>query len=220
MNTTITGRTLLLSLLFGALPVAVGCGSAAPGDVAAGSQAAAVANDGVIPVSDTVTPAAAARNERQGGLFHEFDTDGDGKIALADLPDRLRAHMAAADTDKDGFITKDELHAARQAWFAKMKAEADTDRDGTVSADERAAARLRFTESHLMKHDANGDQVLTEDELGARKWDHVKKADANGDGRITRDEIAAAVSSGVLGHFHRHASTTEAAPSTTETTVL
>lgn len=218
MNTTITGKTLLFSLLLGALPVAVGCGSTAPeGDVGASSQAAIA--DGVMPVSDTVDPAVAHAGHH-GGLFRRFDKDGDGKIALADLPDRLRAHLSTADTDKDGFVTKDELHAARQSWVAKMKAEADTNHDGTVSADERAAARVHFTEAHLMKHDANGDQALTADEVSGKKWDHIKKADANGDGRITSDEIAAAVSSGMLGHFRGHMNGAAPVAPSTDTTVL
>jgi len=225
MNTNITGRTLLLSLVVGVLPAAVACGSAATeGDVGTSAQAATLADDGVTPVSASADPGAAEHTGRhgRGAWFRRFDADGDGRIKVADLPERLREHLGAADANHDGFITKEEMHAARAAEFAKMKAEMDTNHDGTVSADERKAAGVRFMEAHLMKRDANGDHALTEDEVGAKKWNSVKQADTNGDGRVTSDEIAAAVESGVLGRFHHgkdcdgdHAPKTSA-----ETTVL
>jgi Ca2+-binding EF-hand superfamily protein len=195
----------MMSLLLGTTVVVAGCGSAAAaGDTETSSQAATVADDGVIPV------ASAAPNEshkghgwgRRHGWFKKLDADGDGRIALIDVPEHKRAHIAAADTNHDGFITRDEMHAMKQAKFAQMKAEADTNHDGTVSDDERKAARAKFAEQRFSKHDTNGDAALTADEVGAKKWERIKKADANGDGRVTREEVAAAVANGTFGKFH------------------
>lgn len=44
-----------------------------------------------------------------------FDKNGDGKLAADELPERMRNIVGRADTDKDGFATKDELTKALAA---------------------------------------------------------------------------------------------------------
>lgn len=41
-----------------------------------------------------------------------FDKNADGKLAADELPERMRNIVGRADTDKDGFATKDELTKA------------------------------------------------------------------------------------------------------------
>lgn len=203
MNTMIA-RMALLSSLLGVLAAAVGCGSGATnGDVETSPQAV-VADDGVVPVAASAEPDGGRHGHRgwHHGWFRRFDKDGDGKVALADVPEKFRAHLATADVDHDGFVSRDEMRAAREAKFAEMKARIDTNHDGTVSEDERKAARVKFAEERLMKHDTNGDHALTADEVGAKKWERLKKADADGDGRVTSEEVATAAANGTLGRFH------------------
>lgn len=206
MKTKPLGRPIMMSLLLGATVVVAGCGSAAAtGDTETSSQAATVSDDGVIPVASASPNDSQHKGHgwgRRHGWFKKLDADGDGRIALTDVPEHKRAHVAAADANHDGFITRDEMHAMKQAKFAQMKAEADTNHDGTVSEDERKAARAKFAEQRFSKHDTNGDSALTADEVGAKKWERIKKADANGDGRVTREEVAAAVANGTFGKFH------------------
>ena len=38
-----------------------------------------------------------------------FDKDGDGKLSQSELPERMKALIATADLNMDGFIDKDEL---------------------------------------------------------------------------------------------------------------
>ena len=70
------------------------------------------------------------------------DTDGDGKISLAEwtaFQEKRKAKgnpaklFARIDTNKDGFIDKSELDAFLAKRFAKL----DKNGDGVLSADER-----------------------------------------------------------------------------------
>jgi Ca2+-binding EF-hand superfamily protein len=223
MKSHFPSRPLLMSLLLlGALPVA-GCGSAAAaGDTETSAQAVTLPNDGVVPVA-SANPSDSPRGGHHGrkhGWFRKFDADGDGRIALTDVPEHKRAHVAAADANHDGFITRDEMHAMKQSKVAQMKAEADTNHDGTVSDEERKAAHMKFAEKRFLKHDTNGDRALTADEVSAKKWERVKKADANGDGRVTTEEFVTAAANGTLGRFHGHKHHRDGASTGTKPVVL
>ena len=140
--------------------------------------------------------------ERMDKLFERFDKDHDGKIALKDLPDRLRERLARADANNDGQVTRDELTKAWQTAAAEMKKKMDTNGDGVVSDEERAKARALFWDKRFSELDKNKDGALTADEVPNRMWDHIKVADANGDNKITRAEIDAALVSGKLRPMH------------------
>ena len=140
--------------------------------------------------------------ERLDRLFQRFDKDGDGKIALRDLPERLRERLTPADTDKDGKLTRDEVTKVWQAAAAEMKKKIDTNGDGVISDEERAKARAAFWDKRFAELDQNKDGALTSNEVPARMWDHIKVADANADGRVTRAEIDAALASGKLRPMH------------------
>ena len=42
-------------------------------------------------------------------VFRQYDRDGDGRLRLGDLPEKLRLRLQAADVNKDGFIDRTEL---------------------------------------------------------------------------------------------------------------
>ena len=46
-------------------------------------------------------------------LLEENDTNKDGKLAVSELPGRMREFMGNADANKDGFISKEEMMSAR-----------------------------------------------------------------------------------------------------------
>jgi hypothetical protein len=164
---------------------------------ASNSAVALAANDG--QRGEGRGPWAKERLEK---LFQRFDKDGDGKIALKDLPERLREHLARADTNNDGQVTRDELTKAWQTAAAEMKKKIDTNGDGVISDDERAKARAAFWDKRFAEVDKNKDGAISADEAPARMWDRIKVADANGDGRVTRAEIDAALASGKLKPMH------------------
>lgn len=88
---------------------------------------------------------------RQAQRMMTADTDGDGRISLAEWTAQMDARrggggrggydpaqmFARMDTNHDGFIDKAEIDAASAERFRRM----DANGDGVVSADERAAMR-------------------------------------------------------------------------------
>ena len=205
---------------------AVACGSAVDAEPGAQSPETQVGTQA--QAASAPAPSAAPNDEGEhrgkhggrhhGDLFKHFDTDGDGKVALADLPVPWQARFKDADTNADGVLTRDEVDAARTAHHAKMEAELDTNgdgvvsadektagrakfeemwtkrldtnRDGVVSNDERKAARAKFREAWIARHDTNHDGALSADEVGPRMWEHLSAADANKDGRVDAAEMA------------------------------
>jgi Ca2+-binding EF-hand superfamily protein len=167
-------------------------------------------------------------------FIKRFDKNGDGKLEVSELPDRMRTWLGAADTNKDGVITTAELAAHRAAMDAERRdpnamikrfdangdgrlalsevpermrehlASADTDGNGYLSVQELTAARDAMEQARFAREDKNGDGALTEDEVGARGWAHLKVADTDGNGKITLAEIDRALDAGTLHmpHFH------------------
>lgn len=122
-------------------------------------------------------------------VVERFDANGDGKLALAELPERAQRRFGDADADKDGFLSGDEI---------KARMEQHAGKDGERFA-KRGKGR-KSPEARFAKKDTNGDGFLTADEVGER-WDHIKVADANNDAKLTKDELAEARAAGKLkGH--------------------
>ena len=92
---------------------------------------------------------------------------GEGRSRLAQpltraaVAARVQARFARADSDRDGFVTRDEVRARAEARreqrgqrrdrrFERL----DSNRDGTISLEERQAAREAFRER---MHERQGD---------------------------------------------------------------
>lgn len=66
----------------------------------------------------------------------QMDKDGDGKLAKEELSERMQGMMERGDTNKDGFLTKDEL-------VALARAQAQMQRGGPGGGGERGRDRPR-----------------------------------------------------------------------------
>ena len=109
------------------------------------------------PLGDTLPEMAAVDTDKDGQItLEEFkawraanwsriDRNGDGMLSADDLPlfararwntETARQRRAAADTNGDGVITRDEALAAPPYAFLRL----DTDGNGALSAKELAAA--------------------------------------------------------------------------------
>jgi Ca2+-binding EF-hand superfamily protein len=56
--------------------------------------------------------------EMAGRMFEEWDTNGDGKVTKAEMPERMRERFTEGDTNKDGWISRGELTALLQSGMA------------------------------------------------------------------------------------------------------
>jgi len=161
------------------------------------------------PATEAARPEAARdgrdhgpRDHRMGPpspdkLIERFDTNKDGQLQAAELPERMQQRIGDIDKNGDAVVTKDEL----VAHFETMRAE--------HRAQFEARAKERFE-----KKDANHDGMLEQSEVDAEHWAHLSVADTNGDQKLTPEELKAAFESGKLrpmrGEHHRDAP--EAAP--------
>ncbi|HEY2736238.1 MAG TPA: EF-hand domain-containing protein [Polyangiales bacterium] len=98
------------------------------------------------------------------------------------------------DTNSDGKITSDELHADVQRRFA----ENDLDKNGQVTeaeVEQHIAGKIEDHQEKMAEHlksaDKNGDGKWTKDELPRMPDAMFKKLDTNSDGALTQAELDA-----------------------------
>lgn len=103
------------------------------------------------------------------------------------------AALDKADSNHDGYITRDEFKASRAAQFARL----DRNDDGVVSLSEfprlakssrPKAQKLKAVISHA---DRDGDGRVTRAEFVDGPAPLFDRADRDHDGRLSRDEVAA-----------------------------
>ncbi len=164
---------------------------------------------GVAVAADTTPTTDAAKPAHP-----QLDANGDGfvdKAEAAKFPG-LAAHFDALDTNHDGKLSKDELHAGWKqhagehggfGFFKKL----DTDGDGRVSKEEAKAADDKRFEERFDKMDANHDGFVDKSDFELIRKQHLDeafaKADSNHDGVLSKAEFEA-IKPGFDGErFHR-----------------
>ena len=112
-----------------------------------------------------------------GGMMSRYDTDGDGKISLAEYEAAREKMFSRMDADNDGAISFAEIDAMEQRMESM----------GNGRGGDRMKARM----DQLKAADANGDQSISSDEFKAAADAEFKALDTNGDGFIDAAEAAA-----------------------------
>jgi hypothetical protein len=120
-------------------------------------------------------------------MIERFDTNKNGQLEAAELPERMQEHIGEIDTSGDGIVTKDELAAHFRARFA-----------------EHAAKFAERAKQRFDRKDTNHDGSLDQSEIGAERWAQLSVADANGDQKLTPEELKAAFESGKIQPPWRH----------------
>jgi Ca2+-binding EF-hand superfamily protein len=161
-----------------------------------------------------------------GGRFGHLDSDGDGKVTLAEMQKVANDFFGKLDANHDGRVTKEEATAfhdqmrdkhsgQRGEWMATHLAEKDADKDGRLSA----AEVPRMPAERFARIDTNKDGFLSKDELAAkatamqehfgkrfeqRGADMFARADGNKDGAIDAKEADAEVAQRFAGLDANH----------------
>jgi Ca2+-binding EF-hand superfamily protein len=137
---------------------------------------------------------------RGAARFEHIDSNGDGKVDLAELTASREGWLTRVDTNKDGVASQAEIEASmaskRQQHLQKMFEREDANKDGRLTREE-----TRLPSAWFEKADANKDGALTFAELGnvhnqAPRDKHAGKAgrfDQNADGQVDRQELHTAV---------------------------
>ncbi|MGM0494653.1 MAG: EF-hand domain-containing protein [Armatimonadota bacterium] len=68
------------------------------------------------PEGEVVSP-----EERRARMIARLDADGDGRVTIDELPERLRERFSGADANGDGVLSVEELQQARETWSARRQ---------------------------------------------------------------------------------------------------
>jgi Ca2+-binding EF-hand superfamily protein len=154
---------------------------------------------GVAIAQDVAAPAQARPHHARG------DADGDGRISQAEFVAPRLQRLTAADANRDGSVTREEMRAAGQARRAERTAarfdRLDADRDGALSRAEFTAARPMRGEHgrrggrhgprrmHGPGHAGKAERgPIAIADVQARREQAFTRLDADHDGFLTPDE--------------------------------
>ncbi len=159
-------------------------------------------------VAQSVDPIAQQKSRLPSieDVLKRFDTDKDGRLSRSELRnDRFAALVDVADTNRDGFVDREEwnrvatqieaLLSERERGTGRLRAPSipfaawDRNGDGRLEIDEWLEMKYLFA-----RIDRDRDAAITKDEVARWKRaiegeDFVERFDLNGDGRVTRDEF-------------------------------
>ncbi len=137
------------------------------------------------------------------GLMKNYDKDNDGKLSKTEIKS-MRRPPTAADSDKDGFISKDELidslsgknkKTATATTTTKAKTDSKSSRSGSKSYSSSRKSRSSGRSGSFSSLDKDQDNRVEMHEFST-EWDDKKveefyEKDKNGDGVITAKEWSA-----------------------------
>ncbi|MBL8511007.1 MAG: EF-hand domain-containing protein [Betaproteobacteria bacterium] len=122
----------------------------------------------------------------------------------ADMKAEMESRLKAADKNGDGKISREE--AAALPRIAKKFDQIDTNKDGFVTLEEIKASMAQHAQEHgqhgaggdhggkmFEKLDANGDGFISREEAAShpKLAEHFDKLDSNKDGKLSKEELAA-----------------------------
>ena len=131
-------------------------------------------------------PAGAGQGARgPGALFDEVDANKDGRATWDETWGFVQRRFAAADSDRDGGLTRQEADALRPTGGRR---EDGGPNRGSPPADQ-GARRARFGDVIFRSIDANRDGRVTLDEVRPAVEARFRGLDADADNAVTRNEL-------------------------------
>jgi len=141
-----------------------------------------------------------AWDKNKDGNLDQAEMAAHREAMRAEMRAKVHERLKAADTDGDGSISRKEAEASMPGLAAKFD-QMDVDKDGKISRDEMHGFRMAG-KKHQRKHmrmafksaDRNGDGALDKAEAEAGMpmlAEHFAKVDADQDGKVTREELRA-----------------------------
>lgn len=128
--------------------------------------------------------AGAALADKGPGMFGRADTNGDGFVSKEEFGAGRDAMFAKLDANSDGAVDQAELDKAREAWHQRKNQQAQAD-SGTQAEKPKKERHGRF----LARIDTDSDGKVTTQEFAAAGDKMFAKFDANGDGKLAQDEM-------------------------------
>ena len=120
------------------------------------------------------------RARRHARRVEILDTNGDGKVTLAEIQGEQRRLLGAADVNGDGTLSVAEFRR-RGRWFIRLQTISffdmlDANGDGQISAKEITDPTARW----FARHDENKDKALDGDEFSKSGWHSGRRGRRHG----------------------------------------
>jgi Ca2+-binding EF-hand superfamily protein len=128
--------------------------------------------------------AGAALADKGHGMFGRADTNGDGFVSKEEFAAGRDAMFAKLDANTDGAVDQAEVDKAREAWHQRKSQQTQAD-SGTQADKPKKQHHGRF----LARIDTDSDGKVTTQEFAAAGDKMFAKFDANGDGKLAQDEM-------------------------------
>jgi len=126
--------------------------------------------------------AGAALADKGQGMFGRADTNGDGFVSKEEFAAGRKAMFAKLDANGDGTVDQAELDKAREAWHEHKSQQ-------TGSSAQAETPNKEHHGRFMARIDTNNDGKVTTEEFAAAGDAMFAKFDANGDGKLAQDEM-------------------------------